>query len=91
MTGLLVGFAVHGAINHLMLNIGRMLTPGASEMLEGFIQSLREQKDDLTSDIDLHNALIAERMSEKIDIVCESSCIRKYDSISIYYSPPATT
>ena len=51
--------------------IGRMLTAGAGEGIERFIQSIRDQKNDLSSDIALHNALVANRTSGKIDIMCK--------------------
>ena len=42
-------------------NAVRMFTLGAREEIERFIQSLKEQKDNLTSDLVLHNSLIADR------------------------------
>ena len=46
----------------------RMLSPGASGEVDTFMKSVREHRDNLTSSLSLHNALIASRTSEKIDV-----------------------
>ena len=55
----------------LNTNAGRMLTLGAGEKVDGFIQSLREQKNDLSLSINLHAALVSDRMSGEINLLCE--------------------
>ena len=48
-----------------------MITSGASEKIDEFIDSLKEQKDDLNNILTLHNALVTDRTSDKIDIMCK--------------------
>ena len=74
----------------LSSRIDRMVRLGASDEMDGFIRSLKEQKDEITSNIVLHTALVSERASGQTRDMCKLKYISIY-TILFSFSPPATT
>ena len=62
--------ASYGSPHFLNYILGRVLTPDTGE-IDGFIQSLRGQKDSLTSCLVLHNNFINDRTVRKVDVGCK--------------------
>ena len=55
-----------------------MLKAGASDEINGFIMSLKEQKSDLTLALAVHATLVTERASGEINEICKSVYISTF-------------
>ena len=67
-----VGMPLSSCSNSLLNSEpGRIFALGSSEKVDGFIQAFQKHKNDLDLSIDVHNALVAGRISEKVDLLCK--------------------